>query len=695
MLNAGTIAQKGLTAALVKIGAPAVEPLCKLLQNENSRVRKLAVGVLGRIGDPRALEPLIDTLDDEDCNVQEEVVLALGKFGKERCSTLLQEALQHSEPEIRKAAARSIGKIKDPDGIDPLLAAIQDEDPSVQEEAAKAIARIGGSGAVQSLILMVGVADGELLDRVARTLGVFGQEAFGGILEHLRTGDEASRKKLSLTMGIIGEPAIRALLDAAPEGEPLLETVEVKAILSMGEPAVTHLIAIGSSDDDLRDASVEVLARIGKPAIPILVDGLKRRKGGVHDVSGKALVMIDGDAVLPIIEALRDTGKGLLGRLMDSTEDTMVITVIQPSVERYPGFRKRALQTLVEIGEPSIAALVQAMNGKEAIVRISAAWALSGIGDPSIEPLIRLLKDGNKSAREWAAWSLARIGESAIPLLLDTLCDQDFRVREAAKSALVKRGEPAVEPLLGALKSNDPLTQDESAEALVEIGVPSVQPLIDALEDKEHPTVRRLAAKSLGDISTTALTSITSNVSKKLPPVVSGQVINVIMNIALPKLEKLIIETLKNYSGPIPKPAVDAMIKAATVSMKPAANYMIEKMMPDLYQQIMDYIMQARVPAAQPLGDLLRDNNELPEVKIEAARSLGAIRLATGIEPLSLALSDKSPEVQKAAAWALGEIQDPKALSALEEGYEKEKGEDKDKAVLEEMEKSIRGFKKK
>ena len=95
------------------------------------------------------------------------------------------------------------------------------------------------------------------------------------------------------------------------------------------------------------------------------------------------------------------------------------------------------------------------------------------------------------------------------------------------------------------------------------------------------------------------------------------------------------------------------------------------------------------------MGELLRDNNELPEVKIEAARSLGEIRLATGIEPLSYALSDESPEVRKVAAWALGEMQDPEALSAVEEGYEREKDEYKDKAVLGEMEKSIRGFKKK
>jgi len=58
-------------AGLIKIGAPAVEPLIALLQSEASPViRARAAGVLGHIGDPRAVESLRTALYDPDRHVR-------------------------------------------------------------------------------------------------------------------------------------------------------------------------------------------------------------------------------------------------------------------------------------------------------------------------------------------------------------------------------------------------------------------------------------------------------------------------------------------------------------------------------------------------------------------------------------------------------------------------------------------------
>ena len=51
--------------ALVKIGAPAVEPLIAALKDESFSVRQAAAEALGKIGAP-AVEPLIAALKDQN-----------------------------------------------------------------------------------------------------------------------------------------------------------------------------------------------------------------------------------------------------------------------------------------------------------------------------------------------------------------------------------------------------------------------------------------------------------------------------------------------------------------------------------------------------------------------------------------------------------------------------------------------------
>jgi HEAT repeat protein len=58
--------------------------------------------------------------------------------------------------------------------------------------------------------------------------------------------------------------------------------------------------------------------------------------------------------------------------------------------------------------------------------------------------------------------------------------------------------------------------------------------------------------------------------------------------------------------------------------------------------------------AVQTLGRLLTSDADA-EVRRQAARALGEIESARGIEPLVAAMTDASPGVRQAAAWALGE----------------------------------------
>ena len=108
--------------ALVSIGAAAVEPLIKMLDDDSWRVRRRAVRTLGKIRDPRAIEPLIVSMKTDD------------------------------DGYVRKCAARAIGEINDPRAAEILIPALQNRNFEVIEGAYRFFIRRGESGSEAVLI---------------------------------------------------------------------------------------------------------------------------------------------------------------------------------------------------------------------------------------------------------------------------------------------------------------------------------------------------------------------------------------------------------------------------------------------------------------------------------------------------------------------------------------------------------------
>lgn len=73
-------APQAIAEALVKIGAPSVEPLIAELMNKNPKIRKLVIWTLGEIQDSRAVEPLTALLEDKDWAIRLAADKALEKL---------------------------------------------------------------------------------------------------------------------------------------------------------------------------------------------------------------------------------------------------------------------------------------------------------------------------------------------------------------------------------------------------------------------------------------------------------------------------------------------------------------------------------------------------------------------------------------------------------------------------------------
>jgi len=221
--------------------------------------------------------------------------------------------------------------------------------------------------------------------------------------------------------------------------------------------------------EDVHAVTLEVIRRIGPPAIPLLVDLLRHESDFVRREAADALIDLapNTEGIQPALRrALRDP-------------DSLVA-----------GDAARALGALGQRASPSVGALVTTLSHDEPYVRIYAAEALASIGPSAAratKALAEALGDPVPGVRWAACEALASIGpaaQSAVPQLTAALGDEFVYVRIFAAGALGNLGpkaRSARETLQAA--ANDPRVRDEAEWALrriagVEAKVPVPSPIV-------------------------------------------------------------------------------------------------------------------------------------------------------------------------------------------------------------------------
>lgn len=159
---------------LVKMGAPAVDPLVAMLTDGDQGIREQAAELLGEIKDPRAVEPLIVTLKDnapppkgpveldingipiahptEGDGLRENSARALGEIRDPRADGPLIDALKDTDWRVHELAARSLGEIDDPQAANFLLTAMQEHNLEIIAAAHDYYIRRGDPGTENDLI---------------------------------------------------------------------------------------------------------------------------------------------------------------------------------------------------------------------------------------------------------------------------------------------------------------------------------------------------------------------------------------------------------------------------------------------------------------------------------------------------------------------------------------------------------------
>jgi len=224
-----------------------------------------------------------------------------------------------------------------------------------------------------------------------------------------------------------------------------------KTLIEMGGEAVPYLL----SKLDTQDARemwtlIEILGKIGEPAVMPLIDSLKSDNKDVVKLASRILGDIkDKRAVTPLIELLdkedfntRSYACESLGKIGDTTAFTHISFCLKDSVEVV---RKSAAVALGKLKDKrAISYLIRGLSDPHFSVRMTSASALVEIGKPSVKPLIKLLNTVKTDtiAVHLAIESLGKLkNKRATSTLVKKLRSKDWTTRAFTVEALGKIGD--------------------------------------------------------------------------------------------------------------------------------------------------------------------------------------------------------------------------------------------------------------
>lgn len=320
------------------------------------------------------------------------------------------------------------------------------------------------------------------------------------------------------------------------------------------------------------------------------------------------------------------------------------------------------IEEIIQKGEEVIGPIILLLGDDNPDVRWGAIRILGELREKeTIEPLIHMFYDSEPRIQVAAAISLGKFGDGAIEHLENTYDDES--VRERVVFALRKtRKARAAKPLIKALSEDNESIIDDAIKGLGEIGDPIAIPFLAELvaDTNQSDFIQREAIKALGDIgSTEAMEPLIKAIGSE-EIVTKASAIRALGGIDDKKVIELLIDLLADKSPTIREAAALALgATHSTAALEPLIQALNDNKTFSSAATALGELESSK--AVKPLIDILIKKRDQ-----HAAESLGKIGNKKAVGPLIEALqSEDDPYLQEAAAVALGNIRDARAIDAL------------------------------
>lgn len=533
---------------LVRVGKPAVEPLCRLLSDHDAPIgpRRWAAQILGEIGHGRALIGLHAALSDVDAELRAKAAKALGLLADDRSiEALLDRLLVDPIPYVRTCVAKALAqmstartmeflvealadsewwvRLRAVEGLaqfgdaarDILIGALHDRDPQVSREAARALE---AQGFVARMLDALGRPDDAHEAREFLVdLGRAGN--LEPLLDELESGDDERIREIVRVLSRIGDrragPSLAEVLERTPASS--LQARIIDALRNVRDDDHTDRILplLRSADEWVRKAAVDYLGDLANPdTLPLVRPLLRDDNPWTRESSLRLLARLrprDG-APPEVVELLSDELEFVQAQAIrtlcacgsfEPLGSDHVLTLVE-----IPEVRAALLDGLTEAPAaealPFVMRIVPHLDSGE-LDRLRHV-VREAIRFTAVETLVELLREGGSvSPGPGFRWTVATVvsllpGEEGLPPLEALTRDSDPRVRAAAASASgdLLRDEPAAWTRIeAALADEDPWVVQGAVRAMAMARGPEAERRLRRLLRHPEAGVRTDAAWGL------------------------------------------------------------------------------------------------------------------------------------------------------------------------------------------------------
>ena len=301
--------------------------------------------------------------------------------------------------------------------------------------------------------------------------GIAEWKAEGNIEKLIAALGDSNRKTRITAAQALGkleaESAVEPLAALLARPDSQLVVAAIQSLASIGtEPAETHLIgALELTDSWVRTTAIDSLGALKSTrAVDPLAKALNADDNRVATAAAVALGLIgDEKAVKPLAAKidspsyfLRLASVEALGSIGGKEAAAALAVLIG---DTNSDIRKTAIDTLIASGKFAAPYALDALHGKNAQARQSAATILEGIdavpagGKQRIFYLIAQISPQTKEIDPSIVLQLAKMGDNTVEILLKAVAHKSVGIREHAFRALETIGKPCVAQAIKAVET--------------------------------------------------------------------------------------------------------------------------------------------------------------------------------------------------------------------------------------------------
>ncbi|NLF77026.1 MAG: HEAT repeat domain-containing protein [Chloroflexi bacterium] len=602
----------------------------------------------------------------------------------------------------------NVEKLKAKGNLQGLIKALTyQKDQSVRYNAAKALGEIRGANTVEPLIAALRDSSEDVREAATRALGEIGDaRAVEPLIAAFKDAGFPAREAAAKALGQLGDArAVDPLITALKESDLHVCRAASVALGQLGDARAIEPLtaALGNPSVNVGSTVAEALDKLGwQPD--------KSKVGAVYWIvkaQWDKCIEIGAPAVEPLIASLKNASAD--GHKVAEALDGLGWQPDKSEVGAAYWIVKAQWDKCIEIGAPAVEPLIASLKNASADERKAAIGVLVKIGTPAVEPLIVALKDASADVREAAAKALGEIGDArAEKPLFDA-------IKLSEQMSAAPAGGPLADlfMVIGRdIQIGEQKVRVAAMVALGKMGAPVVEPLIAALNDPDKHK-RQAAAEALGEIGDVrAVQPLIA--ALKASPLAEIAAASALAKMGAPAVEPLLV-ALRNSADEIDKlDKAQAKIgpldaEARLIAVRTVEEHGLLRRMAlvlgkigapaveSLLTALRDSKKEVRRAAASALGETgdaravellivaLRDNTD-KYMRSEAAEALGKIGDERAVEPLIAVLKDSDGSVRRSAVEALGKIGDPRAVEPLLAVFRNSEG-DEHKAAAEALKK--------